>query len=67
MTTKLLLTRVEAAQLLSISERTLFTLTKEGTIPCIRLGHSVRYDVASLRKWISEQSQTGTYGESPVG
>ncbi len=39
----------EAARLLGISERSLYTLTKAGRIPCFRLGRSVRYYVATLR------------------
>lgn len=54
-TTPMLLKSSEAAKLLSISERTLFTLTKDGTIPSVRLGRSVRYDVDMLRKLISDQ------------
>jgi len=42
----------EAAKILSISERTLFTLTKAGEIPAVRIGRSVRYDPADLRIWI---------------
>ena len=39
----------EAAEALCISERTLWTLTKLGEIPCVRLGRSVRYDPGDLR------------------
>ena len=38
----------EAAELLAISERTLWTLTKQGVIPCVRLGRSVRYRLSEL-------------------
>lgn len=53
---KLLLRAPEAAKLLSISERTLWTLTQEGTVPHIRLRGSVRYPVEQLREWITSQS-----------
>lgn len=33
----------DVAKLMKLSERTVFTLTQEGVIPCIRLGRSVRY------------------------
>ncbi|MCA9073677.1 MAG: helix-turn-helix domain-containing protein [Planctomycetaceae bacterium] len=61
----LLLKPAEAAQALSISERTLFTLTKNGTIPAVRLGRSVRYDVEALRTFVVDQqsrpnNSTGT-------
>lgn len=38
-----LLTSRQTAELLAISERTLWTLTRDGTIPAVRLGRSVRY------------------------
>ena len=40
----LLMTTREAARALSISERTLWSLTQRGEIPCVRLGRLVRYD-----------------------
>ena len=48
----MLLTVRQAAKVLSISERTLFTLTQDGQIPAVRFGRSVRYDPADLRRWI---------------
>jgi excisionase family DNA binding protein len=50
---QLLLKPNEAAKALAISPRQLWTLTNRGEIPSIRLGHSLRYDVAALREWIS--------------
>ncbi len=38
-----LMTTKEAAALLAISERTLWMLTKAGTLPCVRLKGSIRY------------------------
>jgi excisionase family DNA binding protein len=52
---KLLWTRREAAAALSISERTLWTLTDEGQIPCVRIRRSVRYDPVAVRSWIEAQ------------
>ena len=47
----------EAAQALSISERHLFTLTKDGEIPCVRIGSGSRktvlYPMESLRNWLA--------------
>jgi excisionase family DNA binding protein len=49
----LLLTVRQAAKVLSISERTLWGLTKSGDIPAVRFGgRNVRYDPADLRAWI---------------
>ncbi len=49
----MLLTCRQAAELLSISERTLWQLTKDGKIPVVKVGRSVRYDPADLRAWIA--------------
>ena len=48
----LLLTVRQAAKVLSISERTLWSLTASGEIPAVRFGRSVRYDRIDLRRWI---------------
>ena len=53
---RLLLSPKEAAQALAISERTLWQLTKDGVIESIKVGtRSVRYPVAGLERWITEQ------------
>jgi excisionase family DNA binding protein len=51
----LLLTVPQAAKALSISPRSLWSLTKRGAIPCVRIGRAVRYDPADLRSWIASQ------------
>jgi len=45
----------EAARLLSISERSLWSLTSpRGPIPCVRMGaRSVRYSVHAIRAWLA--------------
>jgi excisionase family DNA binding protein len=45
----------EAAKLLSISSRTLWTLTREGIVPCVRLGKSVRYSLDTLRAMVAQR------------
>jgi excisionase family DNA binding protein len=51
----------EAAQLLSISERTLWSLTKQGKIPCLKLGEgkssAVLYSIEVLKKFVSQISK----------
>ncbi len=47
----------EAARLLSISTRTLWTMTDRGEIPCVRIGRAMRYSVDDLRAWI-ERART---------
>jgi excisionase family DNA binding protein len=53
----MLLTVRQAAKVLSISERTLFTLTKGGDIPHVRIGRLVRYAPSALQDWIERNSQ----------
>ncbi|MCX7418005.1 MAG: helix-turn-helix domain-containing protein [Planctomycetia bacterium] len=55
---KLLLTPREAAGTLSVSEKSLWSLTTpRGPIKCVRLGRSVRYSIETLREFIAQQSQ----------
>jgi excisionase family DNA binding protein len=53
----------EAATYLSISKRTLWTLTNVGEIPSIRFGigsrKAVRYDIADLDAWIEAKKNGG--------
>ena len=53
-TERLLLTPKEAAASLSICERTLYSLTKAGELPVVRIRRAVRYDVADLRAYIEQ-------------
>lgn len=48
----ILLTARQAARALSISERTLYAITKAGDIRAVRCGRLIRYDPADLRAWI---------------
>lgn len=55
---KLLLTPREAAETLSVCEKSLWSLTvPRGPIKCVRLGRSVRYSTEVLREFIAQQSQ----------
>lgn len=54
---RLLVPPREAAELLSVSERTLWTLTHIGRIPALRFGRLVRYDVVALREWLRMEAQ----------
>jgi hypothetical protein len=49
----LLVNAVRAAELLSISPRTLASLTKRGVIPHRRLSCRVLYSPVELREWIA--------------
>lgn len=54
-----LLTSREAAKVLSISPRKLWSLTAGGEIPHVRIGRSVRYSMASLSEWIDSRTVRG--------
>lgn len=57
----------EAAKALGISPRLLWQLTKDGRIPCVRVGSGTRktvlYPVADLQAWLSRESNTAKGGE----
>ena len=50
----------EAAKALGISPRLLWQLTKDGEIPCVRVGsgkrRSVLYPTAELQAWLSRRA-----------
>lgn len=50
----------EAAEVLSVSERTLWNLTRNEEIPAVRIGRSVRYDPDDLREWIERRKTCQT-------
>lgn len=46
------LTAQELAELLNVSDITLFKHCKAGRIPCFRIGTSVRFDPVSVARWL---------------
>ena len=52
---QLLLTAKQAAAALSISERTLWELTRRGEIPRLKIGASVRYDLRDCIAFIDKK------------
>jgi excisionase family DNA binding protein len=59
---RLLLSTRDAAKMLDISARTLFSLTQSGQLPCVRIGSSKRYSIETLKQWIqASESQTATH------
>lgn len=52
----LLIGELEAARLLNLHPKTLYTLRKRGQIPFIKLAAAVRYSPEALRAWITERS-----------
>jgi len=55
---RLLLTPSEAAAALRISPRLLWSKTKLGEIPCIKIGKCVRYDPQALAEMIANMKST---------
>ncbi len=53
-----LLSYEQAAKLLGVTGRTVWTLVDRGDLPAVRFGHSVRIDPADLRAFI-ERSKRG--------
>ena len=60
-----LLTVREAADVLRVSERTLWTLTHSGELPAVRVGRSVRYDQNDLASWIESRKTCEASGVRP--
>mgnify|MGYP001582181443 CR=1 FL=1 len=57
----LLLTSVQAAKALTISARTLWQLTQDGKIRCVRINRLVRYDPQDLLVYIERQKKCSNY------
>jgi excisionase family DNA binding protein len=57
----------EAAKALGISARHLWQLTRDGHIPCVRVGsgkrRTVLYPVADLQEWLTRQAAPAKGGE----
>ena len=57
----------EAAKALGISARHLWQLTKDGHIPCVRVGsgkrRTVLYPVADLQAWLARHAVAANGGE----
>jgi excisionase family DNA binding protein len=51
----------EAAEILSLSEQTVRRLTREGRLPAVRIGASVRYRDADLEAFIETHAVAATH------
>ncbi|RMH23666.1 MAG: DNA-binding protein [Planctomycetota bacterium] len=58
-----LLTYRQAAKVLGVTERTVWTLVHDGALPAVRFGRSVRIDPADLRAFIERGKRGGIGGE----
>ncbi len=57
MADKLLVDAKAAANMLSVSQRTLWTHTNRGEIPRVKVGTLVRYSIVDLQKWIDSKKE----------
>lgn len=51
-----LLTAEEAAAVLRMSPSWVYQAAGRGALPCVRLGRALRFDEATLRKWLESQT-----------
>jgi excisionase family DNA binding protein len=56
MQNRLTVRMAELAQLLGLSTRTVWALTKAGVIPHVRVGGSILYPIDAVRQWLQEQA-----------
>ena len=57
-----LLTYRQAAKVLGVTERTVWTLVHDGGLPVVRFGRSVRIDPSDLREFIDRGKRGGIGG-----
>ena len=48
----------EIAERLKIGRSTVYDLVREGEIPHFRVGHSIRFDLEVIYKWLLDQMRT---------
>ena len=54
----------QAAAALGISPRTLWSLTQDGEIPCVRIGRAKLYPIALLQAWLERNTSTSGQKDS---
>lgn len=52
-----LLTPPQAAQLLAVSQSTVYRMAESRTLPCVKVGGSLRFHLPDLVAWIKAQSK----------
>lgn len=55
----MLISASSAANRLGISPRFLWSLTRAGKVPCVRIGRRVLYDPEALNRFIASRSEGG--------
>jgi len=54
---KRLLNIAEAGEWLGLSESFLYKLVESDSIPCIRIGRVIRFDIKELEAWLREDEE----------
>ena len=54
---KPLLTAREVARLLRLHEKTVRRMIREGRLPCLRIGRSVRFVVDDIDRWLMRHKE----------
>lgn len=54
---KRLLSIIEAAEWLGLSQSYLYKLVESDQIPHIRFGRAIRFDIKELEEWLKEDSE----------
>jgi excisionase family DNA binding protein len=65
--TPLLLSLKQAAQALSLSERTVWTMVQTGDLPHLRVGRRLLFSRAALEAWIEKQQSGGSAHDPAIG
>lgn len=55
----LLIDAGKAANMLSISKRSLWSMAQTGELPSVRFGRRVLFDPADLKAWVARKKQRG--------
>ncbi len=63
----LLIDSKQASQMLAICPRKLSQMTKDRQIPFLKMGKSVRFNVADLKAWIQQKTQPARDDHSSIG
>ncbi len=56
---RLLLRPTEAAELLGLGRAKTYQMLREGSLPKVVIGKTVRVPAAELRRWVEEQAASG--------
>ena len=59
---RLLLRPTEAAEALGLGRAKAYQLIRDGELPSVRIGKSVRVPAAQLREWVERQAAAGKAG-----